>query len=142
MNTGRRRTPLDTHTQRDSGTNSGIARAPLLQSGGPTDGGIEHIMTTSSVTHRRYARTVQPARLLERIRGGHVRNIAFSDLVALVEALRFQEVGGRGSHRVFARPGIAELVNLQAERGQAKPYQVRQVVVLVRRYDLQLEDRT
>jgi hypothetical protein len=52
-----------------------------------------------------------------------------------------REVGGRGSHRVFARPDVAELVNLQAEKGQAKPYQVRQVATLVRRYDLQLEDK-
>jgi predicted RNA binding protein YcfA (HicA-like mRNA interferase family) len=84
---------------------------------------------------------VQPAQLLERIRRGNVRNIAFADLVALVEALGFREVGGRGSHRVFARPDVAELVNLQAEKGQAKPYQVRQVATLVRRYDLQLEDK-
>ena len=62
------------------------------------------------------------------------------DLVKLVVALGFQEVGGRGSHRVFARVGVAELVNLQEEKGEAKRYQVRQVVTLVRRYDLQVED--
>ena len=72
---------------------------------------------------------------------GDVRNVAFSDLITLVEALGFREVGGAGSHRVFARPGVSELVNLQTEKGQAKPYQVRQVAALVRRYDLQLEDR-
>jgi predicted RNase H-like HicB family nuclease len=43
---------------------------------------------------------------------------------------------GRGSHRVFAREGLAGLVNLQEERGQAKHYQVRQIATLVRRYDL------
>lgn len=42
---------------------------------------------------------------------------------------------------VFARRGVAELVNLQEEKGQAKPYQVRQVAELVRRYDLSLEER-
>jgi hypothetical protein len=52
----------------------------------------------------------------------------------------FREVGGRGSHRVFAHPDVAELVNLQVERGQAKRYQVRQVVGLVRRYNLSLEE--
>ncbi|MCA1705690.1 MAG: hypothetical protein LC808_21495 [Actinobacteria bacterium] len=49
--------------------------------------------------------------------------------------------GGGGSHRVFAHPDVAELVNLQdIERGQAKRYQVRQVVGLVRRHDLTLKE--
>ncbi len=41
---------------------------------------------------------------------------------------------------MFAHPGVAELVNLQVERGQAKRYQVRQVIGLVRRYDLSVEE--
>lgn len=83
---------------------------------------------------------MRPARLLERILGGDVANVDFTDLVKLVVALGFQEVGGRGSHRVFARVGVTELVNLQEEKGQAKRYQVRQIVTLVRRYDLHVED--
>jgi HicA toxin of bacterial toxin-antitoxin, len=67
-----------------------------------------------------------------------VTNVRFSDLVLLLEALGFEEIGGKGSHRVFARPGVVEFVNLQQVQGQAKPYQVRQVVGLVHRYDLKL----
>jgi hypothetical protein len=70
-----------------------------------------------------------------------VQNISFADLIRLVEALGFREVGGHGSHRVYARPGVAELLNLQAVRGEATPYQVRQVATLVRRHDLQLEEQ-
>jgi predicted RNA binding protein YcfA (HicA-like mRNA interferase family) len=84
---------------------------------------------------------MKPARLLRRILVGGAGNVDFDDLVQLVVALGFTEVGGRGSHRVFARPDVTELVNLQESKGQAKPYQVRQVAALVRRYDLQLEDR-
>lgn len=83
---------------------------------------------------------MKPARLLQRILRGGVGNVDFEDLVRLVVALGFQEVGGRGSHRVFARPDVRELLNLQENKGQAKPYQVRQVVAVVRRYDLHLED--
>ncbi|MCU1460343.1 MAG: hypothetical protein JWO37_418 [Acidimicrobiales bacterium] len=83
---------------------------------------------------------MRPARLLERILRGDLANVDFTDLVNLVLALGFQEVGGRGSHRVFARVGVTELVNLQEEKGQAKRYQVRQIVTLARRYDLQVED--
>jgi hypothetical protein len=80
-----------------------------------------------------------PRRLLARILRGDVGNVAFVDLVRLIEALGFGEIGGRGSHRVFARTEVAELINLQEERGEAKHYQVRQVALLVRRYSLELE---
>jgi predicted RNA binding protein YcfA (HicA-like mRNA interferase family) len=83
---------------------------------------------------------MRPAQVLNRILRGEVANVDFVDLVKLVLALGFEEVGGRGSHRAFARAGVKELVNLQAERGQAKPYQVRQIAMVVRRYHLRLED--
>ena len=83
---------------------------------------------------------VKPARLLARIRRGDVSNVTFTDLIRLVEALGFREAGGRGSHRVFVHPRVAELINMQEEHGQAKPYQVRQVANLVQRYDLILEE--
>lgn len=46
----------------------------------------------------------------------------------------------KGSHHVYGRPGIAEQINLQDRGGQAKPYQMRQLVTLVRRYDLGVEE--
>ena len=33
----------------------------------------------------------------------------------------------RGSHHLFRREGVRELINLQRDGSQAKPYQVRQV---------------
>jgi predicted RNA binding protein YcfA (HicA-like mRNA interferase family) len=84
---------------------------------------------------------VKALRLLRRILLGGVANVDFDDLVRLVIALGFEEVGGRGSHRVFAHPDVRELVNLQESKGKAKPYQVRQLAGLVRRYDLRLEDQ-
>lgn len=83
---------------------------------------------------------MRTAKLLDRITAGAVTNVSFSDLVVLLDALGFKEVGGRGSHRVFTRPGVMEILTLQVQRGQAKPYQVRQVAALVHRYHLRLED--
>lgn len=83
---------------------------------------------------------MKPRRLLPRILAGEVNNVPFADLIRLVLALGFEEIGGRGSHRVFARHDVTELVNLQEDGGDAKPYQVRQVVTLVRRYDLHVEE--
>jgi hypothetical protein len=65
-----------------------------------------------------YVHCMQDARLLERIRRGDAVNVDFADLVRLLLALGFQEVGGRGSHRVFARNDVTELLNLQEEKRQ------------------------
>lgn len=59
---------------------------------------------------------MQPTRLRERVLRGNVVNVDFADLVRLVTALGFREVGGRGSHRVFARAGVTELLNPQEEK--------------------------
>ena len=40
----------------------------------------------------------------------------------------------RGSHHIFVHPEVPEPLNLQDIRGQAKPYQIRQLLRLVERY--------
>ena len=70
-----------------------------------------------------------------------VTNVAFGDLRSLAEGLGFELRRVNGSHHVFAHPDVPELINLQSVRGQAKPYQVRQLMRLVERYDLRLKDR-
>ena len=82
---------------------------------------------------------VQPARLLERIVRGDVANIDFADAQKLLERLGCEELRVSGSHHVYGRTGIPEQLNLQDRRGQAKPYQLRQLAALVRRYNLTLE---
>jgi hypothetical protein len=46
----------------------------------------------------------------------------------------------RGSHHIYTRAGVRELVNLQNEGGDAKPYQIRQFLRLLERYNLRMED--
>ena len=82
---------------------------------------------------------MKPRKTLEKILFGS-KNIRFDDLTALVRAFGFRLSRISGSHHIFTHPGIPELVNLQDVRGQAKPYQVRQFMKLVERYNLQLED--
>ena len=45
-----------------------------------------------------------------------------------------------GSHHIFTRPDIPELVNLQNIKGQAKPYQIRQFLKLVETHNLKLKE--
>jgi predicted RNA binding protein YcfA (HicA-like mRNA interferase family) len=68
------------------------------------------------------------------------KNVRFADMVGLVEAFGFRLSRTSGSHHIFVHPDISELVNMQNVQGQAKPYQVRQFLKLVEKYDLELED--
>jgi predicted RNA binding protein YcfA (HicA-like mRNA interferase family) len=56
----------------------------------------------------------------------------------LVEAAGFTLARVSGSHHIFVHPSIPELVNLQDVQGQCKPYQVRQVLQLLDRYNLKV----
>ena len=62
-------------------------------------------------------------------------NIRFDDLRGLMRDLGFAE-RIRGSHHIFSRAGIDEIINLQPKNGKAKVYQVRQVRALIRHYQL------
>jgi len=78
-------------------------------------------------------------RLLKKILSGS-QNVRFNDMVALAEAFGFRLSPVSGSHHIFVHPQVRELVNLQEVHGQAKPYQIRQFLQLVERYNLRLED--
>lgn len=77
-------------------------------------------------------------RLLARLLDGTADNaFRFDDLCALVRRLGFDERRRAGSHHIFTRDGVVEILNLQPRSGgMAKPYQVRQVRDVVLRYDL------
>jgi predicted RNA binding protein YcfA (HicA-like mRNA interferase family) len=70
------------------------------------------------------------------------RNLRFSELCALAEAFGFDLDRISGSHHIYVHRGIREVLNLQDARGQAKPYQVRQLLDLVEEYNLSLEGGT
>ena len=70
------------------------------------------------------------------LQGKSDANISFDDLRHLLLWLGFEE-RTRGSHHIFRRQGVRELVNLQREGSKAKVYQVRQVRQVVVRYGLE-----
>jgi len=73
---------------------------------------------------------------LDRIlRGTSDANLAFSDLCLVLKRLGFQE-RIRGSHHIFWKTGVEEIVNLQPKRGMGKPYQVKQVRDILLKYKL------
>jgi len=73
---------------------------------------------------------------LERVlRGDADANIKFRDLCSMLKSLDFQE-RVRGSHHIFTRDAIPEILNLQPKGKNAKPYQVKQVRELILGYGL------
>jgi predicted RNA binding protein YcfA (HicA-like mRNA interferase family) len=79
-------------------------------------------------------------KVLQRFSRGALRNVRFEELVDLAEGFGFKLSRVKGSHHIFTHPEIPGLVNLQEVTGQAKPYQIRQLLRLVERYNLKLED--
>lgn len=74
--------------------------------------------------------------LLERIiHGRSDANIPFARMCQLLKRLGFEE-RIRGSHHIFSRDDIEEIINLQSKGSMSKPYQVKQVRNLILKYKL------
>jgi predicted RNA binding protein YcfA (HicA-like mRNA interferase family) len=69
------------------------------------------------------------------------KNIRFKRLCKIAEAFGFVMRKGKGSHHIFTRPDITELLNFQNIKGKAKPYQVKQLIKIIEKYGLSEEDK-
>ena len=75
-------------------------------------------------------------KILEKIlRGASDANIPFDGLRRVLSRLGFNE-RIHGSHHIFYREGMAEILNLQPKGSKAKPYQVKQVRHVILKYRL------
>jgi hypothetical protein len=82
------------------------------------------------------------AKTLDRVlRGTADASIGFDELCGLLRHLGFAE-RVRGSHHIFTREGVVEILNIQPKGGQAKPYQVKQVRAVLVNYGLAGEPET
>jgi predicted RNA binding protein YcfA (HicA-like mRNA interferase family) len=82
-------------------------------------------------------------KVLQQILSGRAdHNIAYADLVSLLQRLGFTHRPGKGSHRVFTRTSVIERITLQPDGAIAKHYQVRQVRSILTRYALHLDEQT
>ena len=79
-------------------------------------------------------------KLLKKLSDGSFNNVSFTDARNLLEGFGFHLSRINGSHHVFTNVGIQEQINFQDVNGEAKPYQLRQLIRLVERYNLNLED--
>ena len=73
--------------------------------------------------------------LLKLLSGNADNNFDFKDLISLLNKFGFT-IRVKGSHHIFYKEGIDEILNLQAYNGKAKPYQVKQVREILIKYKL------
>jgi predicted RNA binding protein YcfA (HicA-like mRNA interferase family) len=71
--------------------------------------------------------------------GKHDASLNFADLTRLLQAFGFTE-RIRGSHHIYFRSDIEEILNLQPNGSEAKPYQVKQVRNIIVRYQLEIPE--
>lgn len=75
-------------------------------------------------------------KILEQIlRGNADANISFTGMRQVLTRLGFEERIS-GSHHIFTKDGVAEILNLQAKGSKCKPYQVKQVRHVILNYRL------
>ena len=75
-------------------------------------------------------------KLIEKILLGSAdANIDFDDLCGVLMNFGFSK-RSKGSHHIFSKPGLEELIDLQRDGSKAKPYQVRQVRAIIQRNNL------
>jgi len=64
------------------------------------------------------------------------KDVRFATLCKAAEMFGFKFRAGKGSHQIFAREGTREMLNFQNVKGKAKPYQVKQFLKVVKKYNL------
>ena len=66
-------------------------------------------------------------------------NISFRELCQLLDRLGFDK-RIKGSHHIFTKESVEEILNLQPKGSKAKPYQVKQVRKVILEYKLGGQD--
>ncbi len=64
------------------------------------------------------------------------KNVRFEVLCRAAELFGFRFRGGKGSHRIYVKDGVRDMLNFQNVDGKAKPYQVKQFLKIIERYKL------
>jgi predicted RNA binding protein YcfA (HicA-like mRNA interferase family) len=73
--------------------------------------------------------------ILKILSGMADKNIRFEELRSILKNLGFEE-RIKGSHHIFTRKDVEEIINIQSDGGNAKPYQVKQVRGIITHYKL------
>jgi predicted RNA binding protein YcfA (HicA-like mRNA interferase family) len=79
--------------------------------------------------------------LLKLLSGNSDNNIGFEELRLILLTLGFTERKTGGSHRIFTKENITEIINIQPDGSKAKVYQVKQTRNLILKYKLSKNEK-
>lgn len=68
------------------------------------------------------------------------KNVRFHEFVTIIMAFGFSFNRITGSHHIYDHPDVPQSVSIQPDESQAKPYQIRQFLRLIEKYNLKLDD--
>lgn len=77
--------------------------------------------------------------LIKILSGSSDANVDFEQLRRLLILFGFAE-RIKGSHHIFTKEDVEEILNIQENQAKAKPYQVKQVRNLILKHQLKLEE--
>jgi len=78
-------------------------------------------------------------KLLEKARS-NPGGVRFREICLLADQMGFTRRGGKGSHVVYVKDGVEEILTFQDRMGMAKPYQVKQLLAVIEKYRLGEEE--
>ncbi len=78
-------------------------------------------------------------KILAKILGGS-KNVRFNEFEVLLKGFGFELARINGSHHIYNRDDIPEIINIQNKKGQVSPYQVKQFLALIEKYNLTLDN--
>jgi predicted RNA binding protein YcfA (HicA-like mRNA interferase family) len=82
----------------------------------------------------------KPAKLYLQLLQTSDRSVSFRDFIALLEAFGFGHSRTKGSHLSFKHPTCPKLMVIQPIGKDAKRYQVREFLDLVREFELHIDE--
>ena len=68
------------------------------------------------------------------------KNVAFADFTSVMEAFGFRLDRINGSHHIFIHEQRKQLISAQPDGKDAKPYQVRQFLTMIERFNVNWEE--
>ena len=100
---------------------------------------LSYLNPIAKNTRKWYYSTVNKKKLLQQILNNQ-KNVKYNDFIVILEAFGFYRKRGEGSHNIYKNDTVSEIINIQNVDGEAKPYQIKQFLSIVEKYNLKMEE--
>jgi predicted RNA binding protein YcfA (HicA-like mRNA interferase family) len=80
-------------------------------------------------------------KLLQQILQSRGKNVLFADFITIIEAFEFRLDRVNGSHHIFINQEYKQLISVQSDGKDAKPYQIRQFITIIEKFNIKMEEQ-